>query len=102
MVHKKSYPALEYAISLERMDFYLKNSVPEVLLKELEDFVLRNSVVVHEEKHKCCDKCLKAHALSKARWIKLDSRALANLAGVFDCEEGHDGYYLDGKELRKI
>jgi len=88
-------------------DFGLENGilVPEILIAELEDFAARNSINgLHRDKMKshCCTRCLKAHALRKSDELGLNKKARTFLEELFECEEGHDGYYLDRESLIEI
>lgn len=84
--------------------------LPDNLIAELEEFISRNVVIKLEaetprtslELGKCCIRCLKAHAIRRGMETGLDKVSLAFLEGLFDCETGHDGYYLDSDKLVKI
>jgi len=108
MVLKKSYPALEHATSAEGTGVkVILHGLPDDLLAELEDFVQRNSLgyVEKEDKkiHYCCSHCLKAHAIKKAKELKLDEKRMSWLNDLFgEHSEGHDGYYIDEDKLVKI
>jgi len=108
MILKKNYPALEYAASLEGVGGkIILHGLPDSLLVEMENFAKKNALAVSESNgnkfHHCCVKCLKAHALKKAREIKLDEKRMSWLMDMFGGEaEGHEGYYIDGEELVKI
>lgn len=74
--------------------------IPDELIFEIEDFSLRNSLV-NSPSITCC-RCLKAHALKQAKEKGLSKSAVEFLGEVFDCTEGHNGYYLDKGRLVKI
>ena len=73
--------------------------IPDDLIVELEDFAERNSIV-NSPSVTCC-RCLKAHALKQAEKETLSKSTKDFLMQIFDCEEGHNGYYLDGGRLIK-
>ncbi|MBS3088531.1 hypothetical protein J4402_02005 [Candidatus Pacearchaeota archaeon] len=108
MILKKSYPALEHAVSLEGTGGrIILHGLPDSLLAELENFAKRNACAVSEVEegkiHHCCVKCLKAFALRKSKEIQLDEKRTNWLVDMFGEEtEGHEGYYIDGEELVKI
>ncbi len=75
--------------------------LPLELQREISQFIKRNSLLAKKdaEKYKiypCCHACLKAHLLTRAP--KHEEVINSHL----DCEPGHQGYYLDGKELKII
>lgn len=84
--------------------------LPDNLIAEMESFTERNSIVSIEaqvgksraELNRCCPRCLKAHALKTGKEIGLDKLSLSFISGLFECELGHEGYYLDGDSLVKI
>lgn len=84
--------------------------LPDNLIAEMESFTERNSLINIEaqaqmgkaELNHCCPRCLKAHALKVGRDLGLDNVSLSFISGLFDCELGHEGYYLDGDNLIKI
>lgn len=84
--------------------------IPLELIKEMDGFVARNVLVDLGENTKlntggskcrfrCCNRCLKAFALSKAKDMCLSAETTELLDALFDCETGHDGYYLDAGNL---
>jgi len=95
------------SLLLKYRDFGLDNGIliPDILIAELEDFAARNAVNgLHKDKLKmhCCTRCLKAHALRKSDEIGLDRKTKVFLANLFECEEGHNGYYLDKERVIEI
>ncbi|MBS3071542.1 hypothetical protein J4408_00975 [Candidatus Pacearchaeota archaeon] len=85
------------------------SNIPEALLEEIEDFTERNSLAIvghtvknHLPIHKCCDRCLKAHLIKTAKTLELDKNLLRKIEVAFNCETGHDEYYIDEGELKKI
>lgn len=108
MILKKNYPALEHATSLEGIGGkIILHGLPDDLLAELENFARKNALIVSESDegklHHCCVRCLKAHALKKAKEIKLDKKRMSWLNDMFGNElEGHEGYYVDGGKLIKL
>jgi hypothetical protein len=92
---------------LKYRDFGLENGilVPDVLIAELEDFAARNSVnALHKKKAErhCCIRCLKAHARRKSEELGLNRKVREFLVELFECEEGHNGYYLDRENLIQV
>lgn len=85
-------------------------SIPSALIKEIDVFIERNYLVKingkldrsggKRIKFKCCPRCLKAFALIKANEMNLGRETIELLGLWFDCETGHDGYYLDGEGLK--
>lgn len=88
-------------------------SIPDALVKEMDKFVERNALVdLGEEavskgkgrevkcRYRCCPSCLKAFALIKASEMKLGQESIDLLDAMFDCDTGHDGYYLDRGGLK--
>jgi len=80
MVLKKSYPAFECMVSVEG-DKELLEYFPEEFLAEVERFIRRNSLVSVEGRcemtvDRCCERCLKAHAMLRAKEMGLDNNAM--------------------------
>ena len=112
MVIKKISKALESTIFiganlLNKIDKLAK--IPWGLLKEADKFIRRNSLIVvaHriEDKrpiHECCESCLEAHLIKKANEMKFDNDVKRNIKQVFNCEIGHEGYYLDKGRLIRV
>jgi hypothetical protein len=76
---------------------------------EIKEFVKRNSLGVFasrigdkKEIHYCCPRCLKAFAMKKSEEMNLSPLVANSVKSVFDCEWGHDGYYIDGEELEEV
>lgn len=79
-------------------------SLPDEFLRDLEDFEERNSLVEPKAAHihgegVCCNRCLKAYALARAREMNLDIRGIAPLILAMNCEAGHNGYFEDNGQL---
>jgi len=82
--------------------------IPDTLISEMESFASRNIII--EEKNQqtadymqaCCPSCLKAHAVSSAKKIGLNNKAISALQNSLKGNLGHNGYYLDGEELVKL
>jgi hypothetical protein len=64
--------------------------------KEITLFIQRNKLV----KDKFCERCLKAHLIKKAKKGIIKPEEIFSLK--LECEEGHQGYYLDADTLNKI
>ena len=76
--------------------------IPAALVKEMDDFVKRNVMAVVESEgcnERCCNRCLKAFSLKKAEEFSLGQESRDILDAIFNCEVGHDGYYIDGEGL---
>ncbi|MFH1290799.1 MAG: hypothetical protein ABIH92_05330 [Nanoarchaeota archaeon] len=122
MVLKKLSPALENTIFIEAESLWMEHilsrigqdsfkrlrNLPNELLDEMRSFIRRNSlaIVAHRiETRKplycCCTKCLKAHLFKKCDDFGLNNHKNAVL-GIFECEIGHEGYYVDDETLVKI
>lgn len=86
----------------------MKNELVELsdsLLWKMDEFNVRNSLAVvgsdfgeKESIHKCCESCLKAFSLEKAD----SSQEKVIIEKIFDCKTGHNGYYVNDGELKKI
>lgn len=91
----------------KRNVLWWKGKIPLALLDEMKLFCSRNVLIfpLREpnsfEAYPCCQRCLKAFAIEKAKELELGEGVLALLDKMFDCETGHDGYYLDGEHVLK-
>lgn len=79
------------------------------LLREMELFTRRNSLVIvaHTLKdmapmHCCCERCLKAHLLKKTKEFALDKGYEKVVERLFECDAGHEGYYLDKNKMFRV
>ena len=82
----------------------IKN-IPDKLTDELNHFIKRNSLVflhLPNTANGICKRCLKAHAIRKAQEMNLHKWIICSISEKFDCEAGHNGYYLDKSKLIKI
>ena len=87
-----------------------KSGFPEEFINEVKRYAKRNAFTldytIHDrQKNKirvCCSQCLKAHALEKARKMNLGNELIKKIEEMFECEAGHNGYYIDKEELKKI
>lgn len=75
-------------------------------MRELESFVRRNLFTFVYTKngkkfrtHTICARCFKAYLITKAEEMHTDAEVVKDLLKNVEC--GHDGYYLDGGELKK-
>jgi hypothetical protein len=76
--------------------------IPEALVKEMENFVKRNSMATVKGEgcnERCCNRCLKAFSLKKAEEFSISQESIDVLDAMFNCEVGHEGYYMDGEGL---
>ena len=71
--------------------------MPDELISELEEFSFRNQI-----EGKYCERCLKAHAIKTAREMGLNGTTRKVIENIFNCETGHNGYYLDKEEIKEI
>src|SRR3989338_9637177 len=98
-------------------------SLPKEILNETKSFIKRNSLAVvaykienHKPLHCCCSRCLKARLMRKCDELGMKDKPSVSIhspkhgqvkehkkiiSEIFDCETGHDGYYLDGSKLFK-
>ncbi|MAG38292.1 hypothetical protein CMI45_02815 [Candidatus Pacearchaeota archaeon] len=92
---------------LEKSDW----SVSGKLIDEIKKYANKNSFVfdsysIHDNEDVtvkvCCIKCLKAHALAKAKELELNSDLIRVLEEVFNCDTGHNGYYLNREKAIKV
>ena len=87
-----------------------KVEIPDEFIEEINEYAKRNAFTFDYTIHKnktsnvrvCCTQCLKAHALEKAKEMNLEKEIIDALDEMFGCETGHNGYYIDKEELRKI
>ena len=96
-------------VLITRSKLIHKNFLPDALISELEEFAKRNSIfsvtdMINENKSilHCCPRCLKAHAIKRAKGLKLNKESVNYLEKIFNCETGHMGYYIDEELLVKI
>ena len=86
-------------------DSLAEHNFPELFLIELEEFVNRNALAKvdlnpHGKVPHCCPRCLKAHALKKAKQTGLDEQGLSLIQTLMgEHERGHHGHYLDEERL---
>lgn len=83
--------------------------LPKEVIDEMSEFTKRNSLIVfatclegQEPCYKCCEQCLKAHAIKKCKELELGKKSCELINEVFLCEAGHDGHYVDDGELVRI
>ena len=85
----------------EKYGVYIHGKV----IDEINSFVLRNSLDCssgNKTVQVCCYNCLRAHVMQKAREFELSPETVAYLGELFNGDIGHNGYYLDNKELLLI
>ena len=83
---------------------------PEEFINKIKKYARRNAFTldytIHDGEREtikvCCSKCLKAHVLEKAKEMGLGDDVMDKLDEIFECETGHNGYYIDKEELKKI
>lgn len=104
--------------SIEKKDRHKKRSIwnskgslnlPGSYLRDLELFCARNYIPIKMKANgkthslkRVCMQCLKAHAVTKAREMKLPKKTIDLLSNSIRCEEGHGGYYMDGSRVRYL
>ncbi|MBI2451876.1 hypothetical protein HYV50_02235 [Candidatus Pacearchaeota archaeon] len=101
--------------NIERTVFLERNGLgrefekmPEELLIEIEAFSHRNPLGTlayrlkdKKEIYYCCPNCLKAHLIKQAQRIgRKNLRKI--LSRILNGEVGHDGYYIDGEEIKRV
>lgn len=99
---------MEHVLSQMGGDNFKKlRNLPEEILDEMRKFIERNSLAVvayriegRKPLDYCCSRCLKAHLSRKCKEMGYDEHEKA-IGGMFDCEAGHEGYYVDNSELFK-
>ena len=87
-----------------------KDAFPDEFIREIKRYAKRNAFTLdytihnnHSNRIKvCCSQCVKAHALEKAKRMNLGKEAIKSIEEMFECEIGHNGYYLDREEVKKI
>lgn len=106
MVIKTNYQASEYPFNEQDL---IEDEVLKLVPLELKDesliFIERNHIpipsLLKKKTKVICPRCLKAHLVHKAR--KMNNHLLENAVyDSFDCEIGHNGYYLDKEKVIKI
>jgi hypothetical protein len=89
--------------------FFIRN--PEIassLFAEIENFKKRNCLITEFDssikgiRSVCCEQCLKAYILVKARDFDVDEQINEAIDELFTCKTGHEGYYLDKGKLLKF
>ena len=100
----KTRSALRSYLLNMKVDVLLKGIlIPDDLISELESFAERNRISQREfgtfDAAPYCPRCLKAHAIRTAKTMGMDKEYLTVLNDFFDCEAGHNGYYMDGEEI---
>ncbi|HLC53535.1 MAG TPA: hypothetical protein VJK03_03245 [Candidatus Nanoarchaeia archaeon] len=115
MTHNKITIALESpALSAETksevqekfVSLQKRISLPESLVAELAAYMARNNIVINNgrgnTKVEHCQQCFKAHVLTEASNHGLDQQSIMALKNIINGKTGHDGYYLDGNDLREL
>ena len=76
---------------------------PTILL-DLEMFIKRNRILGSQAvlEEDLCPRCIKAHLLAIARRESLPAAHVQQLAALLPGDNGHDGYYLDHEEVKKV
>ncbi len=84
-------------------------NIPDLLIKEADSFIKRNSLAViacdiHSKEHinECCPSCLEAHLIRKAKELGLNKNHKEAIQKIFECEIGHNGYYIDRERLVRV
>ncbi len=75
--------------------------------KEISLFMKRNMIECDtldsngkiSKKYTCCNRCLKAYLLERAREWAVGEGVFGFIEAFFNCETGHDGYFLDGERV---
>jgi len=101
---------MEHVLSqLGEENFRMLKKLPSRVLEEMRGFIRRNSLAVvayrienKKPLHCCCSKCLKAHLIKRSNELHLSRNVESVLNKIFDCDEGHESYYLDGGDLVEI
>jgi len=113
MALKKSLKNFELTFFVDRnrlLSFtpFIEGSLVDFAI-EIRNFVKRNSLGVFasrisdkKEIHYCCPRCLKAFAMKKSEEMKLSPLVSNSVVSMFDCEWGHEGFYIDGDELVEV
>ena len=76
-----------------------------ILKKDVHDFIERNKIIeINEQGVQIlyCTQCLKAHMLASARLKGIKKNNFIAMDELMEEQTGHDGYYLDGDELKRI
>ncbi len=102
MTIKKQTPLLASSFSVAENvriihTLLLEEGASRNILESTLEFARRNILAEKE----CCSRCLKAFILEKIK-EKNSKELILVVNRVLRDEIGHEGYYLDGEELRKI
>ncbi|MBU0907487.1 MAG: hypothetical protein KKD18_04635 [Nanoarchaeota archaeon] len=100
---------MEHVVSeLDEGDFQAIGEMPREILEEMRKFVERNSLVIiayridgRKPLHCCCSRCLKAHLIKKCKERGFGEQGKV-ISRMFNCETGHNGYYIDDSELFEV
>ncbi len=100
----------EIELLLRKVSIDKKIEIPYEFIKEINEYARRNSFTFDYTIHKnktsnirvCCTQCVKAHALEKSKQMKLGKEISDAIEEMFECETGHNGYYIDKEDLKKI
>ncbi len=76
----------------------LIEELPLFLKEEMATFMERNRI----SGNKCCPWCLKAHLIGKAKEKDMEGWAIWLIDQILPERTGHNGYYLDGEEIKGI
>lgn len=96
-------PFAKYLLEAKRFALLQGIIITDDLISEINSFAERNNAVSNSKAlHTSCPHCLKAHAISSANELGLDSRAKSFIDALLEGETGHDGYYLDKDKLIKL
>jgi hypothetical protein len=94
-----------YTPLLERPLVFASKSIPLSIIKEVEQFVIRNCLIKVSQEHslspmqRCCPHCLKAFVLQIAQEQGINEKVQKELLRKLPGSIGHNGYYVDGEEL---
>ncbi len=80
--------------------------LPHEVIDEALAFCARNTIVHAEmngkENYICCQPCLKAHVMKKARQMRTSKHLIMLFESLFPCQTGHEGYYMDQEKLQEV
>lgn len=106
MMMKKYFSATEFVFP--EASKYQLLEISHEIIEEIEKFSERNKIVevatrLKDRKpvYRCCERCLKAHLLNMLREGKIKVGVIKIVNLLFNCETGHDGYYIDNDKLEK-
>ncbi len=77
-------------------------SVSPMFFERLEEFVKRNDLKSSKSGKIICARCFKAFFSRLTEEFSIPDPLRMFLLSTLDCETGHEGFYIDGNELKRV